>query len=293
MFLKLLEKRNNSFVLICGFALILLLGIIDYFTGFELSFAVFYLLPVALVAWFASKKAAIITSIASAGTWHEANQLAGAHFATALIPLWNATTRLGFFLVVALLLTRLKESMAHERELARTDFLTGAANARSFYELAQTEINRARRYGRAFSVVYFDADDFKSVNDQMGHHVGSNLLVRVVEIVKKTLRSTDVVARVGGDEFAILLPETGAKQGRLVAQTLREKLSEEMRKSGWPVTFSIGLLTCSDPPHTVDEMIKIVDGLMYEVKKSGKDAIKHEVLKSQLVTESLPEKAEL
>jgi diguanylate cyclase (GGDEF)-like protein len=293
MSLELLEKRSNSFVLICGFALILLLGIIDYFTGFELSFAVFYLLPVALVAWFASKKAAIITSIASAGAWHEANQLAGAHFSTALIPLWNATTRLGFFLVVALLLIRLKESMAHERELARTDFLTGAANARSFYELAQTEIDRARRYGRAFSVVYFDADDFKSVNDQMGHHVGSNLLVRVVEVVKKNLRSTDMVARVGGDEFAILLPETGAKQGRVVAQTLREKLSEEMRKSGWPVTFSFGLLTCSDPPHTVDEMIKIVDGLMYEVKKSGKDAIRHEVLKSHLVTESLPEKAEL
>ena len=199
--------------------------------------------------------------------------------------IWNAATGLGFFLVVALLLTKLKKSLTSERELARTDFLTGAANPRAFYELAQMEINRARRYGHPFSVAYFDADNFKTVNDQLGHHVGSQLLIRVVEVVKRNLRTTDVVARLGGDEFAVLLPETGVAEAKAVAQKLREKLSTEMLESGWTVTFSVGLLTCADPPHTADEMIKIADGLMYEVKNGGKDAIRHEVLRARLETE--------
>ncbi|MFN2455772.1 MAG: GGDEF domain-containing protein [Pyrinomonadaceae bacterium] len=288
-FLNFLEKRSKSFILICGFALILFLGVIDYFTGFELSFSVFYLSPVALVTWYGSKRAAVITSVASAATWEVANQLAGEHFSHPFIPFWNATTRLGFFLVVALLLAKLKESNSRESDLARTDFLTGAANQRAFYELAQIEINRARRYGDPFSVAYFDADNFKAVNDRLGHHIGSQLLVRVVEVLKQNLRATDVVARIGGDEFAILLPETGAEQAKAVLQKLRERLSAGMRASGWPVTFSVGLLTCADPPHTVDEMIKVADGLMYEVKEGGKDAIRHEVLRARLMTEPASE----
>ncbi|MDQ3882097.1 MAG: diguanylate cyclase [Thermoproteota archaeon] len=291
--LEFLEKRNKSFILICGFALVVVLGIFDYFTGFEISFAVFYLFPVAFVAWFAGKRAAIAVSFASAAIWQVANQLAGEHFSSPLIPLWNAATRLGFFLVVALLLTKLKESLAHESELARTDFLTGAANPRAFYEVAQMEISRARRYEHTFTVAYFDADNFKTVNDQLGHHVGSQLLVRIVEVVKQNLRATDVVARIGGDEFAVLLPETGAEQALKVVQKLREKLLSEMRTSGWPVTFSVGLLTCADPPHTVDEMIKIADALMYEVKESGKDAIRHKVLRARLVTETVSESINL
>jgi diguanylate cyclase (GGDEF)-like protein len=293
MFLEFFDNRSKSFILICGFAFIMVLGICDYFTGFELSFAFFYLLPVALVAWFTSTRPAVVTSIASAMTWQAANQLAGERFSTQLIPLWNATTRLGFFLVVAILLVKLKKSLMHESQLARKDHLTGAANPRAFYELAQMEIDRARRYGHTFTVAYFDVDNFKTVNDQMGHHVGSQLLVRMVEVVKQNIRATDVIARLGGDEFAILLPETGAEQAYTVVRKLREKLSVEMRDSGLPVTFSIGLLTCTDPPRTVDEMIKIADGLMYEVKKGGKDAIRHEILKAQLVTESASEKVSL
>ena len=292
-FLEFLEKRSKPFILVSGCALTALLGIVDYSTGFEFSFAVFYLLPVAFVAWFASRSAAVVTSVASAVAWQVTNRLAGEQFSNPLIPYWNAATRLGFFLVVALLLAKLRESLAHERDLARTDFLTGAANPRAFYELAQMEINRARRYAHTFTVAYLDADNFKMVNDQLGHHVGSQLLVRAVEVIKQNLRATDVVARIGGDEFAILLPETGAEQGGAVVRKLLQKVSAEMRASGWPVTFSVGLLTCADPPRTVDEMIKIADGLMYEVKSGGKNAVRHEVLKARLVTESMTENVNL
>lgn len=288
--LELLEERGRPFIFFCGVVLIGGLAAIDYVTGFELSFAFFYLLPVGLVAWLAGRRAGIIISLASAVTWQAVNHLAGERFSSPLIPLWNTSTRMGFFLVVTLLLARLRDSLARERDLARTDFLTGAANTRAFYELSQMEINRARRYGHAFSVAYFDADNFKAVNDRMGHHAGSQLLVRVVEVFKQSLRATDAVARVGGDEFAILLPETGAAQAGVAVQKLLQKVSAEMRSVGWPVTFSVGLLTCTDPPHTVDEMIKLADDLMYEVKRGGKDGIRHEILKARLVTEPAAKK---
>lgn len=286
--LPLIEGLSQSVVLALVMVLMLLLGIVDFLTGFEISFAVFYVVPVALVAWFASQRAAFLTSIASAAIWQGANSLAGEQFAAVWIPLWNASTRLGFFLVIAFLIVRLRRSLAHERELARTDFLTGAANPRAFYEVAEMEINRARRYGRPFSIAYFDADNFKQVNDRLGHHVGSQLLVRAVDIMKQNSRTTDVVARIGGDEFAVLLPETGVQAARVALAKLRDKLLHEMRANNWSVTFSVGLLTCADPPRTVDEVIKIADGLMYRAKQTGKDAIVHEVLTAKLVSEPVP-----
>ena len=289
--LGFLEERSRPFIVVAGVALVLLLGLIDYVTGFEVSFAVFYLLPVALVAWFGQKWAAVLISVSSAVAWQAANQLAGEVFSHPLIPVWNASTRMAFFLVVAALLGKLKESLLHERELARTDFLTGAANPRAFYEIAQLEIDRARRYRRPFTIAYFDADNFKFVNDRLGHHTGSQLLVRVVEVMKQNLRASDLVARMGGDEFVVLLPETGVEQAQPVLRKLRTKLAEAMQSAGWPVTFSVGLLTCVDAPRTVDEMIRTADGLMYEVKQGGRDAISHKVLRAELVTEPAPEQA--
>ena len=255
---------------------IAILGFINYSLGYEISFSVFYLIPVAVSAWFAEKNVALVVSFISATTWIAANHYAGEHFSHPLIPIWNAGTRLGFFLVVTVLLTKLHKSFQHETRLARTDFLTGAANPRAFYELGQMEVNRARRFDRSFSIMYLDADNFKQINDTLGHNAGSDLLVRVVEIIKKNLRSTDTVARLGGDEFAILLTETNQEQSRVVTAKIREKMLAEMQKEKWSVTFSIGVLTCIRPPKTIDEVIKIVDALMYDVKNNGKNSVKFE-----------------
>ena len=286
--LNLIEARGRTFAVACGVALVLLLGLLDYFTGFEISFAFFYLIPVALVTWLAGLRAGVPFSFACAATWHAANALAGETFSNPFVPYWNAATRLGFFIVVAALLARLRESLGHEREMARTDFLTGAANTRAFYELAEMEIGRLRRYGHPFTIAYMDADNFKAVNDRLGHQVGSSLLVNVVSVARQNLRETDVVARVGGDEFAVLLPETDADQGRAVVRKLRARMLEEMRRHDWPVTFSIGVLTCASPPRTVDELIKRADALMYEVKRAGKDSVSHAVLGDAAAAPSLP-----
>lgn len=278
-YLKKLEKCSKSSVVALAVIQIIILGIIDYSTGFELSFSVFYLIPVTLTAWYAEKNAALIISVISAATWEMANQLAGEVFHHFLIPVWNASTRMAFFMVVAILLTKLKEAYSQQKTLARTDFLTGAANPRAFYEALEMEILRSRRYGRNFTICYLDADNFKMINDTLGHNVGSDLLVRVVNIIKQTLRATDTVARLGGDEFAVLLPETDKSKARIVINKLRRKLMSEMESEGWAVTFSIGVSTYIEPPQNADEIIKLADNLMYEVKRNGKDSAKYREFK--------------
>lgn len=269
-----------------GLLQITILGVIDFFTGFELSFAFFYLIPVAFVSWYTDKRAALFTAFISAIIWQIANFGAGQEFSNQWIFVWNTFTRLGFFIVVVLLIFKLKNSFEYESNLARTDYLTGAANPRSFYETAQIEIDRARRYGHEFSICYFDADNFKQINDTLGHHVGSDLLIKVVQVIKQNLRSSDTVARVGGDEFAVLLPETNQEQARAVINKVREKLQTEMNKENWEVTFSMGVLTCFKTPETVDELIKNADSLMYEVKKNGKNSVKYKELKPTGVSET-------
>jgi diguanylate cyclase (GGDEF)-like protein len=254
------------------------LGLIDFLTGYEISFAFFYLIPVAMLAWFANKNIALLSAFISAITWQLVNRGAGEQFSNELIPIWNTLTRLGFFVIVAVLLLKLKTLLDHESKLARTDDLTGAENSRSFYETAELEMSRSRRYGRNLTVCYFDADNFKQINDTLGHQVGSELLIRVVKIIKENLRSTDIIGRLGGDEFALLLPETNQEQARVVISKIREKIQAEMNKENWAVTFSMGVLTCIKVPETVDELISVADSLMYEVKKSGKNSVKYEEL---------------
>lgn len=269
-----MENTSTPLILLLSLVQITILGILDYSTGFEISFAVFYLIPVTFTAWFCSKNYAIFVSFASAMAWHFSNSLAGEHFSNQVIPFWNTSTRLIFFIIVAILLSKLKDALEHAVKIAGTDFLTGAFNPRKFYESVNLEISRSRRYKRPFTIVYLDADNFKMINDTFGHHTGSELLIKVVAIMKKTLRSTDIIGRLGGDEFAVLLPETDCSQAETVVDKLRRNLLGEMQSEGWKVTFSIGVLTYVESPETVDEVIKLADDLMYEVKKNGKNSAK-------------------
>ena len=273
-FFKKLEKLGRLQAILLALVQISVLGVIDFYTGFELSFSVFYLIPVAFTAWYSEKNPALIVSLTSAVVWEFSNLLAGETYSYVLISIWNASTRLCFFLVVALLLTKLKDSYVHQKALAQTDFLTGAANARAFYKAVEMEISRSRRYDRIFTVCYLDADNFKQVNDTLGHNVGSDLLVRVVKILKQNLRSTDLVGRLGGDEFAVLLPETDKYEAKTVVEKIRAALGAGMRSERWAVTFSIGVATFTELPEKVDDVIKFADNLMYEVKRNSKNSAK-------------------
>jgi len=254
-------------------ALVGLLGLLDYLTGFEISFAFFYLLPVGLAAWSLGRPAGLAVSALSAVVWLVANQAAGNPETQIVVLGWNAATRLGFFVVVTELMSRQRRALERERTLARTDVLTGVLNGRAFTEMLEAELARARRYERPFSLAYVDLDNFKTVNDRFGHSTGDDLLQTVAKMLLASVRRTDTVARLGGDEFGVLFPETPGAPARRAADTMRERLLHAMRAHEWPVTFSIGVLTCHTCPDSADALIARADALMYDVKRSTKDAI--------------------
>jgi diguanylate cyclase (GGDEF)-like protein len=167
---------------------------------------------------------------------------------------------------------KLKESLVREKSAARVDFLTGIFNRRGFYEIASSESQRSRRYKRPLSLVYVDIDNFKMVNDSMGHDAGDELLIQVAAVMHSEVRGTDTVGRLGGDEFAVLLPETDQENSKVVIQKLQTQLLELMQQKNWPVTFSIGLISFQTPPESIDEMVRGADQVMYSVKLKGKNS---------------------
>jgi diguanylate cyclase (GGDEF)-like protein/PAS domain S-box-containing protein len=171
----------------------------------------------------------------------------------------------------------LNRAYEHEKELARVDPLTGAANQRSFHELAEREIERSYRYKYPFTLGYFDLDDFKAVNDRFGHTTGDEILKAVVKHASDCFRKTDLFARLGGDEFSFLLAETGPEKAQMIISRFQQKALLRIQGSNEMVTFSIGALTCVDASLTLEEILKLVDDLMYSVKREGKASVKHSV----------------
>jgi diguanylate cyclase (GGDEF)-like protein len=119
-----------------------------------------------------------------------------------------------------------------------------------------------------------DVDNFKLVNDLFGHRIGDEVLRCIVSELKSQLRSTDTIARLGGDEFVLLLPSTRQAEARLVVCKVYANLLEKMRQRNWPVTFSMGAVTCEFSPYSAEQLINIADEVMYEVKNSTKNDIR-------------------
>ncbi len=256
---------------VCG---VVLVAVLDWVTGIELSFSIFYLAPLVWVAWRHGRRVGLVNALIAASAWYGADQIGGQTYSHNWIPIWNAGVRLGFFALAVEAIHRLRLAMGDAQRLARTDPLTGLHNLRAFLEVMNLELARAGRYGRTFSVAYVDVDDFKVVNDRLGHEIGDRVLALVGRTLLGNLRSVDFPARLGGDEFAILLPETDADQARLLIDKLQALLESAATQNRWPISFSIGIASFATPPESVERVIRCADELMYEVKHSGKAGIR-------------------
>ena len=275
-----LEKEPGFASAMLGLSLVGLLGLLDYWTGPQLSLEFFFLIPVSLVVWFAGRRAGVLIAVLSAVAWFTADTASRTSMLASPIPYWNALMKLGFLVAVAWILPALKKEWEQEKQSARTDYLTKTANKRSFEVAAQMELERAQRYHRPFSLVYLDVDKFKFINDRYGHSAGDTLLRVTAQTIQSKIRSSDLLARVGGDEFAVLLPETQSDPAQIVVRRLQKFLLDTAQKNEWPVSFSFGVATYLRPPETVEEMVKKADSLMYAAKKSGGNAVRHEVVGS-------------
>jgi len=167
-----------------------------------------------------------------------------------------------------------KRAEARLRQLATTDELTSVSNRRHFLEVSEPEFKRARRHERALSVIMLDADHFKIINDSYGHHVGDQVLRELARQCKELLRENDIIGRIGGEEFAITLPETTSPSARRVAERIREALArveipQDMGSLRFTVSMGISSLKKGDVDFT--GLMKRADQAPYEAKSAGRN----------------------
>jgi diguanylate cyclase (GGDEF)-like protein len=161
--------------------------------------------------------------------------------------------------------------------LSVTDDLTQLYNSRYLNQSLRREVKRASRNGRPLSLLFVDLDGFKGVNDVHGHIVGSRALVEAAGVIKGSARETDIVARFGGDEFSLVLPDTGSEGAAAVGDRVRERIAEHRflvsESLAIQLTVSVGVATLPDVAATAEELVKAADAAMYHVKGSGKDGV--------------------
>lgn len=162
-------------------------------------------------------------------------------------------------------------------ELALTDDLTKLFNSRYLNRTIDIEIQRSTRYKTSLSLIFMDIDYFKRINDEFGHLIGSKVLVEVGQLLLKSLRSVDIVARYGGDEFVIVLPQTTPHAAKLIAERMRRSIEQNtfLKKEGYALklTASFGVASYPESARSKEELLKIADEAMYRVKHQTRNAV--------------------
>jgi diguanylate cyclase (GGDEF)-like protein len=271
------KKPNKYLTLALSVAMVLVLGATDFISGYEISFSIFYLIPISFMVYISDFRFGLVISVLSAASWLLADINGGHNYQSLLIPAWNATMRLIYFILHSFLLSKFLNAYKIMRVKAVTDSLTHAVNAQFFYELSVHELKRAERTKKPMTLAYVDMDNFKSINDTYGHLTGDSLLRIVSRVIKENIRPSDIFGRLGGDEFALLFPETDYDTSAPILARIREKINGEMARRQWPVTMSAGAITFMKADLELNEMIKRVDDLMYRVKNTGKNNIEHTI----------------
>ncbi|MCU0312935.1 MAG: GGDEF domain-containing protein [Solirubrobacteraceae bacterium] len=190
-----------------------------------------------------------------------------AHLATSIASLVGAT------MLVTTLRARLQEVMEVLSEAASTDPLTGLANRRQFNGVLARELARAQRDKRPVSLIVLDLDHFKTVNDSAGHDAGDEVLRLVAAVLTEHSRTVDLPARLGGEEFALILPDTDAEGGVLVAERLRLEVQRRTKRGGPGVTVSLGVACSPSGGRDADALVQDADSALYVAKNGGRDRV--------------------
>lgn len=272
-----LDSRSYRFVWRLSVLVVVMLTVSEAVFGSFVPLEPFYALPITLASWYGSKKSGVMLALLSAMVLTLARAYVNDEFVGTQHFLVECFSYAVAFMVLAVLVTNFRSVHRVEAIAADTDNLTGIYNSRGFYAELANELVRSIRYNHVFSLAYLDIDNFKYVNDSLGHFEGDRLLVEVANSLRGNLRQTDITARMGGDEFACLFPETEQEEAKAAFTKAEEILRKRMKERGWPVSFSVGLVTFATLPNDIKEALKVADDLMYSVKNGDKDNVAYKV----------------
>lgn len=268
-FFTRLSERNvpPDVAVVAGAAMVFVVAIGDLVTGPYLVFSTFYLIPVVVAAWFGGRGRGVAIAFAAALTGVVTAAIdPGSMSVTAIV--WNGSFRFLTYVFMAVLVDAAKASQTRIAELSLTDPLTGLANRREFYRRGEAALASARRMSTAVAVAYVDVDDLKLRNDTIGHRGGDAMLCEVATIAASSFRRTDLLARVGGDEFCFLMADADLAQATEVLDRFVAALGEVQPD---PIRVSVGLIAgVVDDRADLATVIHDADGLMYQAKQAGK-----------------------
>ncbi len=256
--------------------LAVLITVADYLTDPYLTFATFYLVPVAIMAWYAT----VLRALVFCGVVTAASVLARASNPGQVRPVivvTNGLLRLALFVFAVLLVQAERTARTRVAKLSTTDPLTGTLNRRAFVDLGADRLLQAARRASPVTLVYLDLDDLKRRNDRFGHEAGDRMITTFADAMRATFRATDLVTRIGGDEFCCLLGDTDENEAIAVLTRFEAVVSQIGPE---PMSASMGAVTIVPTARTsIADLIHQADLVMYEAKLAGK---------GQLMTRSLP-----
>ncbi len=241
-------------------------------TPSELHLGVLYVIPVLLASWHDGMAWGIVFGVATSVLRFLVGIDQLPPTTTLTFRTLNEASYLAVVAVAIAGLSQLRQTQAQLERAATNDPLTNVHNARAFSEELAQELGRNRRYGRPLALIYLDLDDFKRVNDAHGHVTGDAVLRLVADAMRLAVRAADIVGRLGGDEFGVLMPETDGAVAHAAALRLASGIRTVFR--GTPsVTASIGVVSVTGTEAGTDELLRKADEAMYEAKRAGKDRV--------------------
>jgi len=255
-----------------------------HFAPPDVHTAALFLIPISFAAWFLSPAMGWLGAFLAGILLflYESRR----HTGEPGVIFLNAFLNVGMYSFFAFVISEIRGLYEREHDLSLHDALTGLLNLRAFTGVLTLESRRFRRHQSPLTLAYVDIDDFKSVNDTLGHRGGDIFLQDLAVTLRNTVRATDYVARLGGDEFAVLLPETDIDAARSAIAKIHENVTFLVQNHHPSVSVSIGVVTFESADDVPAEMIRMADEAMYEVKRTGKNGVAFKVFNAGAMSPS-------
>jgi diguanylate cyclase (GGDEF)-like protein len=258
--LRALDRGSSFLIMLLSLVLVVAVGALDMATGYELSLAILYVIPIAVASWYVGERAGVAIAVASGVAWVAANFWAGEAAASTFVRGWNGVVRMAIFLVIGVALARLRAERRNTRKLLDEDWLTGFLNGRAFLdELSRATENSGRR---PLTVSRVDADNLDYVNERFGRVAGDELIAALATAMKASLPVDAAIGRLSGGHFAVLLSGPSPDNARETMSKLQTRMAEAVARLDRPVDVAIAGVTWCRRPGSADEAMRRIDRLM-------------------------------